>query len=213
MVGTEKINERYSSLAESTSCLSCGKTLNYASITEGSICVDLGSGRGTDVFKMAMLAGDLGYAYGIDIADGMLEKARNTRTKLGIKNVNFLKSPLEKLPLEDGVADLITSNCTINHSPDKQTVFNEIYRVLKLGGSFIISDIYSLEKVDEVYSSDPGCVSECWGGAIPRDEYLSIISKAGFTGVKILEESAPYEKGKIIICSFTITGIKTQFNG
>ncbi len=138
----------------------------------------------------------------------MLQKARNTVERLGIKNVEFINSSLEKISLADGIADLVISNCTINHSSDKQTVWNEIFRILKKGGRFVVSDIYSVNPVPDEYRNDPVAVSECWAGSVTRDEYLEQLQKAGFKSIKIIEESTPYEKGKIMVSSWTIAGIK-----
>lgn len=203
-----EINKRYSSLADSACCLSCGGAINYSEVSEGEICVDLGSGRGTDVLRLAETAGENGFVYGIDISEGMLNKARKTAEQLGISNVMFICSPLEKIKLEDNLADLVISNCTINHSSDKQAVWNEIFRILRNGGRFVVSDIYSLSPVPDEYRNDPVAVAECWAGAATKEEYLDHLEKAGFSSVRIIEESAPYEKGKVMVSSWTIAGQK-----
>jgi arsenite methyltransferase len=204
----KEINNRYSTLAESSCCLSCGGAINYSGAAEGEVCVDLGSGRGTDAIRLAEAVGDSGLIYGIDISEGMLQKAAGTADRLGVKNVRFIKSPLEKVPLVDCCADLVISNCTINHSADKQAVWNEIFRILKEGGRFAVSDIYSLDSVPEQYRNDPVAVSECWAGSVTRDEYLEQLSNAGFKQINILEESAPYKKAEIMVSSWTVTGVK-----
>jgi ubiquinone/menaquinone biosynthesis C-methylase UbiE len=204
----KEIDKRYSTLAESNCCLSCGGAINYSGASEGEICVDLGSGRGTDVIRLAETVGNSGLVYGIDISEGMLQKARNTAEHLGVKNVRFISNPLEKINLDDNIADLVISNCTINHSPEKQTVWNEVFRILKKGGRFVVSDIYSLNPMPEEYRNDPIAVSECWAGSVTRDEYLGQLKKAGFTSIKVIEESTPYEKGEIMVSSWTIAGIK-----
>jgi arsenite methyltransferase len=204
----EEINKRYSVLAESSCCLSCGGAINHAEPRNGEICVDLGSGRGTDVMRMAESVGKDGFVYGIDMSDGMLQKARNTAHRLGVKNAEFIQSPLENLRINDSVADLVISNCTINHADNKQIVWNEICRILKKGGRFVISDIYSLNPVPDEYRKDPVAVAECWAGSVTRSEYLDQLKEAGFSSVEILEESSPYEKGKIFVSSWTIKGVK-----
>lgn len=203
-----EIDNRYSTLAESACRLSCGGAINYSEAAEGEICVDLGSGRGIDVMRLAETVGDLGFVYGIDISDGMLLKARNRAARIGIKNVHFKKSSLESIDLSDGVADLVISNCTINHASDKQIVWNEIFRILKKGGRFVVSDIYSVNRVPDVFRNNPVAISECWAGSVTRDEYLEHIQKAGFSSVKTIEESVPYEKGSIQVISWTISGRK-----
>ena len=210
---TNVINERYSKLAEDTCCLSCGGAINHSNPLPGEVCVDLGCGRGNDVIRMAQEVGDHGLVYGLDISDGMIEKAKKNAAKLDITNVQFVKSELESLKLPTKIADLVISNCTINHASDKKAVWNEIYRILKKGGRFVVSDIYSLDEVPDEHRNDPVAVSECWAGSIKKDEYLKIIADSGFTDVEILEESQPYAKGKIEICSFTIFGKKAASCG
>jgi SAM-dependent methyltransferase len=208
MQTTEAINIRYSDLAETSCCLSCGGAVNHSKPRLGEICVDLGSGRGTDVIRLAQDVGETGFAYGIDISDGMLSKARKNAEKFGIENVEFKKSNLEVIPLEPDSADLLISNCTINHADDKQTVWNEIHRVLKPGGRFVVSDIYSLQEVPDEYRNDSAAVAECWAGSVTRETYVSQLESAGFSDVQILEESEPYEKGQIEVVSWTILGFK-----
>jgi len=203
-----EIDKRYTQLAESPCCLSCGGAINYSNASAGEICVDLGSGRGTDALRLAETVGKDGFVYGIDISEGMIRKAIATSKQLGISNVEFLHSPLEKIGIADNTADLVISNCTINHSSDKQSVWNEVYRILKPGGRFVVSDIYSSEAVPEEFRNDPVAISECWAGAVTRDEYLTHLHKSGFTSPEIREESDPYEKGKIIVSSWTISGYK-----
>ena len=207
---TVEINKRYGNLAESTCCLSCGGALNFSNPQPGEVCVDLGCGRGNDVIRMAQAVGDNGLAYGIDITDGMLEKAKSNAARLEISNAQFIKSELEDIKLPSGIADLVISNCTINHASDKPAVWKEIFRILKKGGRFVVSDIYSLNEVPEEYKNDPAAVAECWAGAIEKDIYLKILEQAGFNNITIIEESQPYPKGKIEVASFTIAGQKAS---
>jgi ubiquinone/menaquinone biosynthesis C-methylase UbiE len=207
---TSSINIRYSELAEQSCCLSCGGAINFADPQPGECCVDLGSGRGTDVIRMAEAAGKNGFAYGIDTSDGMIETSGKNAEKLGVTNVSFVKSDLENISIPEGIADLVISNCTINHASDKLKVWKEVYRILKAGGRFVVSDIYSLLPVPEEYRLDPVAVSECWAGAVTRDEYMKTLADAGFSDICILEESKPYEKGLIQVASFTIFGMKAK---
>ena len=207
---TSAINIRYTGLAKESCCLSCGGAINYAEPLAGECCVDLGSGRGTDVLRMAEKVGNEGFVFGVDISDGMLETARTNAGKLGISNVSFIHSDLEKIAIPGGVADLVISNCTINHVADKLSVWKEVYRMLKPGGRFVVSDIYSVEPVPEAFANDPVAVSECWAGAVTRDAYLETLTRAGFSEISILEESQPYSKGLIHVVSFTIFGRKER---
>jgi len=203
---TEAINVRYSGLAEKSCCLSCGGAVNHARPQKNEICLDLGSGRGNDVLRMAE---EGNFAYGLDVSDGMLKKAEKTAARLGVTNVKFIKSRLEVIPLENESIDLVISNCTLNHAADKQAVWNEIYRVLKEGGRFVVSDIYASQTVPEEYRNDPEAVAECWAGSVTRAVYMATLHKAGFKAIEILEESDPYRKGEIHVSSFTIKGVKS----
>ncbi len=209
----KEIDNRYSELAESDCCLSCGGAINYAVPMPGEVCVDLGSGRGTDALRMADRVGSTGFVYGIDIAEGMLEKARKNAEKLEVVNVQFIKCELEKLELADKTADLVISNCTLNHASDKQTVWNEIFRIMKKGGRFVVSDIYATSPIPDEYRNDPVAIAECWAGAVTRQEYMQHLTNAGFASVEIIEESAPYAKGKAEVASFTIAGKKAACCG
>jgi arsenite methyltransferase len=206
----KEINNRYSQLAESECCLSCGGAFDHAKPLPGEVCVDLGSGRGTDVLRMAESVGETGLVYGIDISDGMLEKARKNAEKFKVDNVRFIRSDLEKIELPDQTADLVISNCTINHASDKQAVWNEIHRIMKKGGRFVISDIFATSPVSEQDKNNPVAIAECWAGAVTRAEYMQHLRCAGFTSVQVLEESAPYNKGNAEVVSFTIAGKKAS---
>ena len=205
-----EINSRYSKLADDSCCLSCGGAIDYSKAVSGEICVDLGSGRGTDVLRLSEEVGEKGYVYGIDISEGMLKKAKSTAGKMRVSNVCFVKAELDSLPVPDNSVDLVISNCTINHAPDKQKVWFEIARILKKNGRFVVSDIYTTKPVPKEYKNDPQSVAECWGGAITRTEYMNQLRVAGFQDIEVFEESAPYPKGKVEVCSFTIKGKKSK---
>lgn len=203
---TDAIETRYGALAEAACCLSCGSAVGYITATPGQVCVDLGSGRGTDVLRLAEQVAPNGQAYGIDITEVMLDKARKTAEKTGISNASFLRADLEALPLADSSVDWVTSNCVLNHASDKSKVWREIARILRPGGRFVVSDIYAVEPVPDVYRNDPAAIAECWAGAILKEGYVTTIAAAGLVDFEILEESAPYKKGKAIVASFTIAG-------
>jgi arsenite methyltransferase len=205
---TEAIENRYEALAESSCCLSCGTAVAYIDARPGQVCLDLGSGRGTDVLRLAERVLPGGHAYGVDITDKMLETARSTAKKLGVVNATFLRAELAALPLDDASVDWVTSNCVLNHAADKRAVWREIARVLRPGGRFVVSDIYAVNAIPEVYRDDPGAVAECWAGAVPKNEYLDAVAAAGLGDVEILEQSAPYQKGQAEVVSFTIAGAR-----
>ncbi len=205
---TQKIEIRYSELAEDTCCLSCGSAIEFSKAQPGEVCVDLGSGRGTDVIRLAEEVGENGFAIGVDVSEGMLRKAEKNAAKLGVENVSFVKSELEDIKVGSGLVDLVISNCTINHAKDKYKVWSEIERILKNNGRFVVSDIFSTEEVPEQYRNDPQAVAECWAGATTKEEYLETLQKVGFKDIEIIEESTPYPKGEIEVVSFTIAGRK-----
>ncbi|HEY9855887.1 MAG TPA: methyltransferase domain-containing protein [Stenomitos sp.] len=202
------VTERYGELAQSSCCLSCGGAIDLATPKPGEVGLDLGSGRGLDVLRMAEAVGPKGLAFGVDLTQAMIDRAEKNAKKLGISNVRFLKSDLADIDLPSDFVDLVISNCTINHAPDKAAVWREIFRVLKPGGRFVVSDIYALSDVPEEYSTDPEAIAECWAGAVTREVYLADVADAGFTEVRILEESAPYQKGHITVASLSVAGIK-----
>lgn len=202
------INQRYTYLSETTCCLSCGGAINYAKPLPGEVCVDLGSGRGNDVIKMAEEVGESGFVYGIDISEGMIAKAEANLAKFEVSNAKILKAELEHLPLATDMVDCIISNCTINHATNKMAVWNEVYRILKPGGRFVVSDIYATSPISDEYRNDPEAVAECWAGAVTRAEYLTMLEEAGFRNIRIFEESKPYPKGQAEVASFTVSGEK-----
>ena len=207
----DAVGERYNGLAKKSTCLSCGGAVNHASVQAGERCVDLGSGRGRDVVKMAQKAGPDGFVWGIDISDMMRSEALSHAKESNVGNVAFLYGELESLPLPGASADVVVSNCVLNHASDKQAVWNEIFRVLRPGGRFVVSDIYSTEPVPQQYKNDPHAVAECWGGADTRAVYFETVTAAGFPRVEILEESDPYDKGSIQVSSITLRGTKPLY--
>ncbi len=204
----EAINKRYTFLSEKTCCISCGGAIDYAKAIQDEVCVDLGSGRGNDVVRLANQVGEKGFVYGVDISKGMIAKAERTLSELGITNAKILYADLEQLPLEDNSANVVISNCTINHAENKQAVWNEVFRILKPNGRFVVSDIYATHPIEAKYKNDPEAVAECWAGAVTRVEYFAMLEKAGFSDIQVLEESKPYAKGKTEVASITIYGKK-----
>jgi len=205
---TDAINARYTQLSETSCCLSCGGAINHAKPQAGEVCVDLGSGRGNDVIRLAEEVGTSGYVYGIDISEGMIAKAKANLDKFEVENAKILHAELEMLPLDDNTVNLVISNCTINHASNKQAVWKEIYRILKPDGRFVVSDIYATSAIADEYRNDPVAIAECWAGAVTKEEYLTMLESAGFKNLQVYEESAPYEKGKAEVASWTIEGKK-----
>ncbi|WP_371803705.1 arsenite methyltransferase [Candidatus Lokiarchaeum ossiferum] len=168
--------------------LGCGNPTALASIQEGEVVVDLGSGGGIDCFLAAKKVGPTGHVIGVDMTPQMLERARSSLIDSTFKNVEFRLGEIEHLPIADNSVDLIISNCVINLSTNKDQVFREAYRVLKLGGRMMISDIILTkelpEKVKDSIASYVGCVA----GAMLKDDYLGSIKETGFSDVEIISE-------------------------
>lgn len=168
--------------------LGCGLPTEHAYIKTGDIVIDLGSGAGNDVFIARRIVGERGKVIGIDFTEAMIDRARLNTEKLGFNNVEFRLGEIESMPVTSNFANVIVSNCVLNLVPNKHAAFSEIFRVLKPGGHFSISDIVltaelqqSIKEVAEMYA---GCVS----GAIQQHAYLSIIQEAGFSNVQIQKE-------------------------
>ena len=168
--------------------LGCGIPTQYARIKVGDTVIDLGSGAGNDAFVARRYTGEKGKVIGIDFSEAMIERARTNVDKLGFNNIEFRQGDIENIPVGANKADVVLSNCVLNLVPNKKNVFDGIFRVLKQKGHFSISDIVlngqlpeKLKKAAEMYA---GCVS----GAIPKDEYLSIIHQAGFVNISLLKE-------------------------
>jgi len=146
-------------IGEANLGLGCGNPNAIADLKEGDIVLDLGSGAGFDAFLSAMKVGETGYVIGIDMTQEMVEKAKLNSEKLGVKNVEFKLGEIEHLPLKDSSIDVIISNCVINLSPDKHSVFKEAYRVLKPGGRLAISDILKKGNFSESIKQDDNAYS------------------------------------------------------
>lgn len=202
------IEERYTGLASCCSSLSCGSALELAAPATGEVLIDLGCGRGNDVVRAAGLVGSTGRAIGVDRTEAMLASARQRVPPFLEKNVAFVRSDLASLDLPDSTADVIISNCTINHAPDKAAVYREIHRVLKAAGRFVVSDVIAERELPESVRNDPAAWAACYGGAIPEDQYLAAIEAAGFTDTEVLQRSDPYEKGGVMVRSLTVRGYR-----
>lgn len=173
--------------SEANMGLSCGNPLALASIREGEVVVDLGCGGGMDVFLAARRVGDTGRVIGIDMTAEMLDRARAGQQKLGLRNVEFHQSTIDKLPLADNSVDCVISNCVINLVPDKMAVFREILRVLKPGGRVALSDIALKQELPSGVKQSVEAYVGCISGAILIDEYRSLLEQAGFTSVVVTD--------------------------
>ncbi len=165
--------------------LGCGLPTEFAGINEGDTVVDLGSGAGNDVFIARQLAGETGKVVGLDMTEEMIDAANKNNNKLGYKNVSFVLGDIEKMPIEDNFADVVVSNCVLNLVPDKQKAFREMYRILKKGAHFCVSDIVILGELPEELKKSAVMYAGCVSGALQHDEYLNVIKENGFTDIEI----------------------------
>jgi arsenite methyltransferase len=168
--------------------LGCGLPTQFAKIKKGDVVIDLGSGAGNDAFIARAETGETGKVIGIDFTPAMLDKARANTDKLGYHNVEFRQGDIEKMPVTANTADVVVSNCVLNLVPNKHGVFQEIFRVLKPGGHFSISDIVLVgelpAKIQEAAEMYAGCVS----GAIQKEDYMGLIDGSGFKNMTLQKE-------------------------
>jgi len=213
-------------LEEADLGLGCGLPTEHAGIRPGDSVLDLGSGAGNDWFVARALVGETGKVTGLDFTDEMIAKARQNNSKMSYTNVEFVRGDIENMPLPNDSYQVVISNCVLNLVPDKEKAFKEIYRVLKKGGHFCISDIV-LEgvlppKLQEAAVLYAGCVS----GAMQKDEYLGLICQTGFKNVEVkanrksvvpdslllqfitFDELTAFKKSGTGIFSITVTGEK-----
>ena len=173
--------------------LGCGNPVALASLSEGETVLDLGSGAGFDSFLAANEVGKKGKVIGVDMTAEMIEKARENAKKSNYSNIEFRLGEIENLPVADNFVDVVISNCVINLSPDKERVFQETFRVLKPGGRLMISDIVLLEELTEEQRNNEELITGCVGGALLKNDYLNVITGAGFK-YKILSEDKEISK-------------------
>ena len=168
--------------------LGCGLPTQFAKIKNGDVVIDLGSGAGNDAFIARHQTGEMGKVIGIDFTPAMIERARQNAEVRGFNNVEFRQGDIEKMPVTANTADVVVSNCVLNLVPNKDAVIKEIYRVLKPGGHFSISDIVlegelpgEIREAAEMYA---GCVA----GAIQKQVYLGLIEANGFRNITVQKD-------------------------
>jgi ubiquinone/menaquinone biosynthesis C-methylase UbiE len=168
--------------------LGCGLPTQFANIKLGDTVIDLGSGAGNDCFVARAETGETGKVIGIDFTEAMINKARENAEKLGFNNVEFRFGDIEKIPVTANAADVVVSNCVLNLVPNKDGVFKEIFRVLKPGGHFSISDVVLVGDLPEALHKDAELYAGCVSGAIQKDVYLELIKINGFKGIVVQKE-------------------------
>jgi ubiquinone/menaquinone biosynthesis C-methylase UbiE len=206
--------------------LGCGIPTQFAGISAGQSVLDLGSGAGNDCFVARALVGSEGIVTGIDFTDEMILKTRMNNSKLGYTNVKFVKGDIEEMPFEENIFDVVISNCVLNLVPNKSKAFGEIYRVMKTGGHFCVSDVVIKGSLPEKVKNDAEMYAGCVAGAIQLDEYVKIIENQKFANIEIHKEKKieipkeilanylddieieDFANGKIGIFSVTVTAYK-----
>jgi len=184
MIGDEYKNmDGY--VADADLGLGCGLPTEYAGIKKGDTVVDLGSGAGNDVFVARNLVGETGKVIGLDFTQEMIDKANINKVKVGYSNVGFHFGDIEQMPFENELADVVVSNCVLNLVPDKQKAFSEIYRILKPGAHFCVSDIVIQGEMTEELKKSAEMYAGCVSGALKQDEYIKTIEEAGFKNIEI----------------------------
>ncbi len=196
--------------------LGCGLPTQFAQIKKGDVVVDLGSGAGNDCFIARHETGETGKVIGIDFTTAMVDKARANAEVRGFNNVEFRQGDIEAMPITSNVADVIVSNCVLNLVPNKDGVFKEIYRVLKPGGHFSISDVVLVGALPEGLRKDAEMYAGCVSGAIQKEVYMELIHANGFEAVVIQKEKAIVIPDDILINYLTpaqINDLKTGNTG
>jgi len=206
--------------------LGCGIPTEFAQIKEGDTVLDLGSGAGNDCFVARALVGEKGKVIGVDMTEIMIDKARENAEKLNFNNVEFRFGDIENLPIGGNRIDVVISNCVLNLVPDKEKAFAEMFRVLKAGGHFSVSDVVLKGDLPGNLKNDAEMYAGCVSGAIQLDDYMNIIHQSGFVEVsnqkeklvvlpnEILtkylsaKEIEAYNKGEFGIFSVTVYGQK-----
>lgn len=213
-------------VAEADLGLGCGLPTEFADINKGDTVVDLGSGAGNDVFVARAITGEDGKVIGIDMTEEMIRKANENKAKLGFDNVEFKYGEIEEIPLDSNSADVVVSNCVLNLVPDKNKAFKEIYRILKPGAHFCVSDIVLKGQLNDALKKSAEMYAGCVAGALQQEEYLKAIEDAGFKNVEIKKnktielpddvlkcylsdsEINEFRENKVGIISITVVGCK-----
>lgn len=188
--------------------LGCGIPVQSSRIKKGDTVVDLGSGAGNDAFVAQRLTGPEGRVIGIDMTPAMITKARKNAEILGHKNVEFRLGEIENTPVDAGSADVVLSNCVLNLVPDKAAAFQEIFRILKDGGHFSISDIVLSGDLPSQLLDAAALYAGCVSGALKKDEYLSLIKEAGFRNIAIQKEKSIFITDDILSTHLSVDEIK-----
>jgi len=170
--------------------LGCGNPLAHAQVRPGETVLDLGAGAGIDAFLAAREVGPEGRVIGVDMTAAMISRARANAANGGFQNVEFRLGEIEHLPVADAAVDLVISNCVINLSPDKPSVFREAWRALRPGGRMVVSDLVLDRPLPDAIRQSVEAYVGCVAGAALKEDYLQFIRDAGFGSVEVLEEKS-----------------------
>jgi arsenite methyltransferase len=174
-------------LADADFNLGCGVPTRHAALAAGETVLDLGSGAGNDVFIARHEVGPGGRVIGVDMTPEMIDRGRINASKLGYDNVEFRLGEIEQMPVESGSVDVVISNCVLNLVPDKAAAFAEMFRVLRLGGRFCVSDIVATGELPPSVQDAAGLYVGCVAGAMPEADYLALLTEIGFERVHVVE--------------------------
>jgi arsenite methyltransferase len=217
-------------VAEADLNLGCGVPTRHAALAPGETVLDLGSGAGNDVFIARHEVGPEGRVIGVDMTPEMIAKARANAAKLGFGNVEFRLGEIERLPVEADSVDVVISNCVLNLVPDKASAFAEMFRVLRQGGRFCVSDIVATGELPPAVQDAAGLYVGCVAGAMPEADYLSLLGEVGFERVQVAEakpvalpddalaphmdaeDLAAFRASGIVLKSVTVLGFKRAAN-
>jgi ubiquinone/menaquinone biosynthesis C-methylase UbiE len=217
-------------LAEADFNLGCGVPTRHAALASGDTVLDLGSGAGNDVFIARHEVGPEGRVIGVDMTPEMIDKARGNASQLGYDNVEFRLGEIEQMPVEAGSVDVVISNCVLNLVPDKASAFAEMFRVLRPGGRFCVSDIVATGQLPGPVQDAAGLYVGCVAGAMPEADYLALLAEVGFERVHVAEaksvaipddalaphmdtaELAAVRASGIVLKSVTVLGSKPAAN-
>ena len=184
--------------------LGCGLPTEHALIKEGDTVVDLGSGAGNDCFVARSLTGETGKVIGIDMTEAMINKAKENTAKLGFKNIEFRLGDIEDVPFAANRADVVVSNCVLNLVPDKEKAFKEIYRILKPGGHFSISDVVLEGQLPEGIKKEAEMYAGCVSGALQKATYIQIIQNTGFKNITVQKQKPIHIPDEILLNYLTV---------
>jgi len=192
--------------------LGCGLPTQFAKIKKGDVVIDLGSGAGNDAFIARHETGETGKVIGIDFTPAMIERARQNAEARGFHNVEFRQGDIEHMPVSANTADVIVSNCVLNLVPNKDAVIKEIYRVLKPGGHFSISDIVLEGELPDEIKESAEMYAGCVAGAIQKQVYLEMIGSNGFKNITVQKDKPiliPGGQAGTVVRSITVYAEKS----